>query len=174
MVRLTGHNYSFTRLTVPLWLPASHNRKYSLQRKGGKQLLDCEHRAEMPCSRDPEDYRCRAPCAELMVCCSKNYDDYQSLNDTLAVGGTIKRIRHAAHPCQKRLYCEHACQEPCSEGRGSWTLEGDYSKNNEHRSYSVPSFLSRPRLYSEPLLLVSISAIEVACRFQVDVETARP
>ncbi|KAI9456882.1 hypothetical protein HD554DRAFT_1839076 [Boletus coccyginus] len=85
-----------------------------------KQLPDCEHQAWMSCSQDPEDCRCVVRCAELMACCGKNCnamcDDCQSLNETPAVGGAIKRIKHAAHPCQKRLYCEHACQEPCSEG----------------------------------------------------------
>ncbi|KAI9460073.1 hypothetical protein HD554DRAFT_1598622 [Boletus coccyginus] len=86
-----------------------------------KQLPDCEHQTRLPCSQDPEDYRCMVRCAELMACCGKNCnatcDDCQSLNDnTLGVAGAIKRIQHAKHPCQKRLYCEHGCQEPCSEG----------------------------------------------------------
>ncbi|KAI9460071.1 hypothetical protein HD554DRAFT_2028943 [Boletus coccyginus] len=86
-----------------------------------KQLLGCEHQARMPCCQDPKDYRCVARCAELMACCGSNCNatcsDCQSLNDnTVAVGGAIKRTKHASHPCQKRLYCEHTCQEPCSEG----------------------------------------------------------
>ncbi|KAH0839427.1 hypothetical protein J3R83DRAFT_202 [Lanmaoa asiatica] len=84
-----------------------------------KLLPDCEHRAVMPCSQDPEDYRCVARCAELMVCCGKNCnatcDDCQGVNDAPDDGTPTKRTKHVAHPCQKRLYCEHSCQEPCSE-----------------------------------------------------------
>ncbi|KAF8128159.1 hypothetical protein EV363DRAFT_1585143 [Boletus edulis] len=84
-----------------------------------KQLSDCEHRATMPCSQDPEDYRCVTRCAELMACCGKSCnatcDACQSINDTLTTGGATKRTKHVAHPCQKYLYCEHPCQEPCSE-----------------------------------------------------------
>ena len=84
-----------------------------------KQLPDCEHRAKMPCSQDPEDYRCQVRCAELMACCGKSCnatcDACQSLNKSLADEGAIKRTKHTVHPCQKRLYCEHVCQEPCSE-----------------------------------------------------------
>ena len=73
----------------------------------------------MPCSQDLEDYRCQARCGELMACCGKSCntscDECQSLNDTLTDGGAIKRTKHTRHPCQKRLYCEHTCQEVCSE-----------------------------------------------------------
>lgn len=84
-----------------------------------KELPDCEHRVMMPCSQDPEDYRCVARCGELMACCGKSCnatcDDCQSVNSAPEDGYRTKRIKHAAHACQKRLYCEHPCQAPCAE-----------------------------------------------------------
>ncbi|KAG9309778.1 hypothetical protein JVU11DRAFT_10152 [Chiua virens] len=79
-----------------------------------KQLPSCEHSAPMPCSQDPEDYRCRARCAELMTCCGKACSAL--CDDCQAVNTDTERTKHTSHPCQKSLYCEHTCQEPCSEG----------------------------------------------------------
>ncbi|KAG9309780.1 hypothetical protein JVU11DRAFT_10154 [Chiua virens] len=87
-----------------------------------KQLQNCGHSASMPCFQDPENYRCRVRCTGLMTCCGKTCN--ASCNDCQVVDTDTERTKHASHPCQKRLYCEHACQEPCSEGHEHTTQCG--------------------------------------------------
>ncbi|EKM54252.1 uncharacterized protein PHACADRAFT_174761 [Phanerochaete carnosa HHB-10118-sp] len=85
-----------------------------------KQLLDCEHEAEMACSDDPALYRCNAPCNGILTCCSRNCKadchQCQQLNPTPEGStGVATRNAHQPHQCQRRLYCEHQCSKMCSE-----------------------------------------------------------
>ncbi|KAI6119903.1 hypothetical protein EDD16DRAFT_1579433 [Pisolithus croceorrhizus] len=84
-----------------------------------KRLPHCEHSVHMECSQNPEDYRCKARCGELMSCCGKMCNapcyDCQRANDPHSEEALfIRRQNHHRHPCQKNLHCEHICQEACS------------------------------------------------------------
>ncbi|KZT03360.1 uncharacterized protein LAESUDRAFT_366011 [Laetiporus sulphureus 93-53] len=87
-----------------------------------KPLPRCEHYAKVPCSKDPMDIKCMEPCGGLMSCCSKSCKSacYACQNET-SLGmsrlpiGKLARIRHIAHPCDRPLYCQHACGLDCSQ-----------------------------------------------------------
>ncbi|KAF9227364.1 hypothetical protein BS17DRAFT_747823 [Gyrodon lividus] len=104
--------------SVPCYQLDTIERIYCNQ-EVAKPLPHCEHIASMPCSQEPENHRCLTRCAEWMSCCSKSCSascyQCQEGNRQSDEGGSIKRTKHLAHSCEKRLYCEHQCQEPCSE-----------------------------------------------------------
>lgn len=83
-----------------------------------KDLPHCEHTAPMTCSADPSAHLCKAPCGEIMGCCGKTCKarchQCQQKNTT-PEGERSQRTQHNLHPCQKPLFCEHLCQEPCSD-----------------------------------------------------------
>jgi hypothetical protein len=83
-----------------------------------KALPNCEHRAQMMCSRDAAQYRCEAPCGGIMTsCCGRDChsrcSECQQVNSE-TTEGPIPRQFHHQHACQKTLYCEHLCANPCS------------------------------------------------------------
>ncbi|KAG2153743.1 uncharacterized protein EDB93DRAFT_1134566 [Suillus bovinus] len=83
-----------------------------------KELLHCEHTARMACSTDPATYLCKAPCNGIMSCCGRSCNakchECQQKN-TPSQGEHTQRTKHATHPCEKPLFCEHLCQEACSD-----------------------------------------------------------
>ena len=82
-----------------------------------KDLPRCEHTAQMTCSTDPSTYLCQAPCGGIMGCCGRTCKSKcwqcQQKNST-SEEGPVQRVQHLPHPCEKPLFCEHLCQEPCS------------------------------------------------------------
>ena len=83
-----------------------------------KALPDCEHHAQMVCSRDANQYRCEAPCGGIMTsCCGRDChsrcSECQQVNNEVTER-PIPRQFHSQHACQKTLYCEHLCANPCS------------------------------------------------------------
>ncbi|KAG2361405.1 hypothetical protein BDR07DRAFT_1472123 [Suillus spraguei] len=83
-----------------------------------KSLPRCEHTARMPCSADPATYLCKAPCNGIMSCCGKSckakcYECQQK--NAPSEGEHTQRAHHTTHPCSKPLFCEHLCQEACSD-----------------------------------------------------------
>ncbi|KAJ8583241.1 hypothetical protein M405DRAFT_937339 [Rhizopogon salebrosus TDB-379] len=83
-----------------------------------KELPHCEHTAPMACSTDSSTYLCKAPCGGIMGCCGRtcksNCNQCQQRNATPEEGHT-QRSKHLPHSCQKPLFCEHLCQEHCSD-----------------------------------------------------------
>ncbi|KAG0698145.1 hypothetical protein DFH29DRAFT_943008 [Suillus ampliporus] len=83
-----------------------------------KELPCCEHTARMACSTDSSTYLCKAPCCGIMSCCgrtckAKCYECQQK--NTTPEGERTRRVQHLPHPCEKPLFCEHLCQENCSD-----------------------------------------------------------
>ncbi|KAG1904255.1 uncharacterized protein F5891DRAFT_1206968, partial [Suillus fuscotomentosus] len=83
-----------------------------------KHLPRCEHTARMACSTDPATYLCKAPCNGIMSCCGRSCNakchQCQEKN-TSSEGEHTPRTQHTAHPCEKPLFCEHLCQDACSD-----------------------------------------------------------
>lgn len=87
-----------------------------------KDLISCEHIAEMSCSDDPATYVCKQNCGGIMTCCSRSCGagchECQALSrgvSAVEMGGRINRNLHIQHTCQKTLYCAHQCTKPCSQ-----------------------------------------------------------
>ena len=85
-----------------------------------KQLPRCEHIAMMGCYRDPSTVQCSEIRAEPLDCCTRlcrsTCSQCQSLtsqNEDFLSSGRILRRHHAAHPCERLLYCEHKCNLKC-------------------------------------------------------------
>lgn len=83
-----------------------------------KALPNCEHTAQMMCSRDATLYRCEASCGGIMTsCCGRDCrsrcSECQQVNNKVDEGPVLRQL-HRQHPCQKTLYCEHLCANPCS------------------------------------------------------------
>ncbi|OAX35179.1 hypothetical protein K503DRAFT_868436 [Rhizopogon vinicolor AM-OR11-026] len=82
-----------------------------------KDLPHCEHAAPMACSTDPSTYPCKAPCSGIMGCCGRTCKakchGCQQKNPP-SEGEHTQRTQHLPHSCEKPLFCEHLCQDPCS------------------------------------------------------------
>lgn len=84
-----------------------------------KQLMTCEHPADLMCSEDPTPYRCNAICDGIMSCCGRTCGsrchECQMVNIVPIGTGRVRRSMHHNHPCGKTLYCEHPCRSMCSQ-----------------------------------------------------------
>lgn len=84
-----------------------------------KKSLHCEHFKQVACHEDPTSVACTEFCNQLMGCCSKKCKGRCGECQTwyLDAGrlqpGLIKHVSHAEHPCERELYCQHACGRPC-------------------------------------------------------------
>lgn len=92
-----------------------------------KKLPQCKHTAPMRCSDSPASFLCKQVCGGAMTCCSKtckspcfecqvltratiNVQD-APIASTNVTSDT--RIAHSKHPCERLLYCLHACGQDC-------------------------------------------------------------
>jgi hypothetical protein len=80
-----------------------------------KPLPNCEHPAQLPCSADPQQYTCTAPCGGIMTCCGRDCKYLCSECQKMGVGPGKERSQHMQHLCEKSLYCGHRCGKPCSQ-----------------------------------------------------------
>lgn len=91
-----------------------------------KKLTHCEHTARLRCSVDPATHLCQATCGSNMLCCGQQCQarchQCQSANGTDGDTGPRQRISHHPHSCRKTLYCEHQCQNPCSQDHECTTI----------------------------------------------------
>src|SRR3954449_13130724 len=67
-----------------------------------RELPGCEHFATLPCSQDPLQYRCPAPCGGIMACCGRSckFQCSQCQNENIGNDEQIqrkKRIQHVGH-----------------------------------------------------------------------------
>lgn len=85
-----------------------------------KQLPSCEHSAKMPCYQNPSTYVCKERCGRQHSCCSRscsaNCGACQRLNTVPEGQVEVPRILHSPHPCDRHLFCGHACKDDCVEG----------------------------------------------------------
>lgn len=94
----------------------------------------------MPCSADPDKYRCRSVCNTIMACCGKRClgkcSDCQTMNSDPTGEGIIPRIRHSDHHCEKPLQCGHNCAGKCSDDHdcADDPCEKECRQRCEHRS----------------------------------------
>lgn len=88
-----------------------------------RRLPHCEHSTQMNCSQDPSTVQCKELCGGTTQCCSKRCKSQCSKCQkvTLTASGNteqfgiIRRFQHAAHPCERLLYCQHLCGSACSQ-----------------------------------------------------------
>jgi hypothetical protein len=85
-----------------------------------KKLPSCEHSANMPCHQDPSTFICLEPCGIGYSCCSRSCNascgDCQKLNSPAEGEDQVSRFTHVPHPCGRRLFCDHDCQDNCEVG----------------------------------------------------------
>ncbi|KAG2106489.1 hypothetical protein BD769DRAFT_1654653 [Suillus cothurnatus] len=74
-----------------------------------KELPCCEHTARMTCSTDPATYLCKAPCNGIMSCCGRSCN--AKCHECQRKKHTFRRRTYTEKP----LFCEHLCQEACSD-----------------------------------------------------------
>ena len=84
-----------------------------------KKLPYCEHSKQVPCCKDPASAVCAELCDQPMGCCSQNCKgkcgdcQKQNLDIDKDRSGSIKRVNHTVHPCERALYCQHLCGLSC-------------------------------------------------------------
>ena len=87
-----------------------------------RPLPDCEHSATMACSEEPNQVRCMQVCNTERTCCSKRCParcwecKVLSKDPQLPPMGRITRTEHVRHPCNRDLFCQHTCKQPCADG----------------------------------------------------------
>lgn len=84
-----------------------------------KKLPHCEHSREVVCHQDPALVTCTELCDQPMDCCSKRCKGRCGRCQVLSsdvkdvTSGFILRAKHAEHPCERTLYCQHRCGGSC-------------------------------------------------------------